>query len=384
MIFEYFCSVVKRSVFLLEKVKMKFSVIIPLYNKAPYVRKALETVCAQTYRDYEIIVINDGSTDNSAVVADEYLKSTDGIDSQIISQQNAGVSAARNNGVAQASGDYIAFLDADDWWEPTYLEKMAKLIEDYPEAGLYASNYYYHKDGQNIIKVDIPTGYFNYPKEYFKNFAMPVWTGATMIPRNVYNAMGGFPLGIKLGEDFLLWAKIALYYKVAFWNEPLAYYNNTLPPNYRATYNLHAPEHHMLFRMEEIIGESLKIKGEEINRADTNAYNLSPITYKPTNDDWRRLIDMLRLLGLHSYWLSDEYYELAQKEIDKVDMSQQYDFLVKLYRTPRWQQKCKQRILQMVSGPIALLKRLKQGKKTTHTNIVITNKEYRKSMGIPD
>ena len=358
---------------------MKFSVIIPLYNKAPYVKKALETVCAQTYRDYEIIVINDGSTDNSAVVADEYLKATDGIDYQIISQQNAGVSAARNNGVAQASGDYIAFLDADDWWEPTYLEKMAKLIEDYPEAGLYASNYYYHKDGVNIIKVDIPTGYFNYPKEYFKNFAMPVWTGATIIPRNVFEEMGGFPLGIKLGEDFLLWAKIALHYKVAFWNEPLAYYNNTLPPNYRATYNLHALEHHMLFRMEEIIGESLKIKGEEISRADTNAYHLSPITYKPTNDDWRRLIDMLRLLGLHSYWLSDEYHELAQKEIDKVDMSQQYDFLVKLYRTPRWQQRIKQRIVRIAAPLKHKLKQIRS-KKLDNINIIIDNKQYRESL----
>ena len=368
---------------------MKFSVIIPLYNKAPYIRKALESVLAQTYADYELIIIDDGSTDGSAETAEAILQDPASrliasSPHRLIRQANSGVSAARNNGVALSHGEYLAFLDADDWWEPTYLERMAQLITDYPEAGLYASNYYYHKDGQNIIKVDIPTGYFNYPKEYFKNFAMPVWTGATLIPRKVYDEMGGFPVGIKLGEDFLLWAKIALRYKVAFWNEPLAYYNNTLPPNYRATYNLHAPEHHMLFRMEEIIGESLKIKGEEISRADTNAYNLSPITYKPTNDDWRRLIDMLRLLGLHSYWLSDEYHELAQKEIDKVDLSQQYDFLVKLYRTPRWQQKCKQRILQMASGPIALLKRLKQGKKMTQTNIVITNKEYRKSMGLPD
>ena len=380
---------------------MKFSIIIPLYNKAPYIRKALGSVFAQTYTDYELIIVDDGSTDDSCAIADEFVREAMGnglwaIDEEtnrqspianrlmLLKQQNAGVSAARNSGVAASSGDYIAFLDADDWWEPTYLEKMAKLIEDYPEAGLYASNYYYHKDGQNIIKVDIPTGYFNYPKEYFKNFAMPVTSISVIIPRNIYDVMGGFPLGIKLGEDFLLWAKIALHYKVAFWNEPLAYYNNTFLPNYRATYNLHAPEHHMLFRMEEIIGESLKIKGEEISRADTNAYHLSPITYKLTNDDWRRLIDMLRLLGLHSYWLSDEYYELAQKEIDRVDMSQQYDFLVKLYRTPRWQQKCKQRILQMASGLIALLKRLKQGKNTTQANIVITNKEYRKSMGLPD
>ena len=400
--------------------EMKFSVIIPLYNKAPYIRKALESVLAQTYTDYELIIVDDGSTDGSFTIAkqfiDERLKikgtedevkgyrlkvkgkensgaETNGyklspINYKLIRQANSGVSAARNAGVAQAHAEYIAFLDADDWWEPTYLEHMAQLINDYPDAGLYASNYYYHKDGINIIKVDIPTGYFNYPTEYFKNFAMPVWTGATMIPRKVYDEMGGFPFGIKLGEDFLLWAKIALQYKGAFLNEPLAYYNNTLPPNYRATYNLHAPEHHMLFRLEEIIGYSLEVKDAENGEAKIPAF--TPYTLRftqdclPSKDDWRRLIDMLRLLGLHSYWLSKEYHDIAQQEIDKVDMSQQYEFLVKLYRLPRWVQLLKQRLLQLAAGPIALLKRLKQKKKTNNTtNRIITNKEYRKSMGLP-
>ena len=368
---------------------MKFSVIIPLYNKAPYVRKALESVCAQTYRDYELIVINDGSTDNSAIVADEYLKATDGIDYQIISQQNTGVSAARNNGVAQSHGDYLAFLDADDWWEPTYLERMAQLINDYPDAGLYASNYYYHKDGINIIKVDITTGYFNYPKEYFKNFAMPVWTGATIIPRKVFDEMDGFPIGIKLGEDFLLWAKIALQYKMAFLNETLAYYNNTLPPNYRATTHLHKPEEHMLFRLElafgdegmRRLGERLKAKGMENSEVDTPASRLSPLASR-LNSDWTSLLDMLRLLGLHSYWLSNEYHDIAQQEIDKVDMSLQYEFLVKLYRQPRWVQRLKQRLLRMAAKPIDLLKRLKQKKKPAQINKIINNKEYRKSMGL--
>ena len=275
---------------------MKFSVIIPLYNKAPYIRKALESVLAQTYTDYELIIVDDGSTDGSFTIAkqfiDERLKikgsedevrgyrlkvkgeensgaETNGyklspINYKLIRQANSGVSAARNAGVAQAHAEYIASLDADDWWEPTYLERMAQLIEDYPEAGLYASNYYYHKDGVNIIKVDIPTGYFNYPKEYFKNFAMPVWTGATMIPRKVYDEMGGFPFGIKLGEDFLLWSKIALHYPVAFLNEPLAYYNNTLPPNYRATCHLHKPEEHMLFRLELAFDDEEECKVESV------------------------------------------------------------------------------------------------------------------------
>ena len=399
---------------------MKFSVIIPLYNKAPYIRKALESVLAQTYTDYELIIVDDGSTDGSFTIAkqfiDERLKikgsedevrgyrlkvkgeensgaETNGyklspINYKLIRQVNSGVSAARNAGVAQAHAEYIAFLDADDWWEPTYLERMAQLIEDYPEAGLYASNYYYHKDGVNIIKVDIPTGYFNYPKEYFKNFAMPIWTGATMIPRKVYDEMGGFPLGIKLGEDFLLWVKIALHYPVAFLNEPLAYYNNTLPPNYRATYHLHKPEEHMLFRLELAFGDeekckvgSVKCKGTESSEANIPASNLSPLTSN-LKSDWKSLLDMLRLLGLHSYWLRDEYHEIAQKEIDKVDMSQQYDFLVKLYRMPRWVQRLKQQLLRIVAVPIFLLKRLKQKKKTAQTNIIINNKEYRKSMGL--
>ena len=431
---------------------MKFSVIIPLYNKAPYIRKALESVLAQTYTDYELIIVDDGSTDGSAEIAEAMLNEAirqqgykakgsedevkgerleakglenSGADNQasrllplafrlrLLKQPNQGVSAARNAGVAQAHAEYIAFLDADDWWEPTYLERMAQLIDNYPDAGLYASNYFYHKDGINIIKVDIPTGYFNYPKEYFKNFAMPVWTGATVIPRKVYDESGGFPVGIKLGEDFLLWAKIALHYPVAFLNEPLAYYNNTLPPNYRATYHLYKPEEHMLFRLElafgdgeeckvesvkckgtedEVKGERLKVKGMENSKADNPAFTPYTLHFTLTESsrliasspyrlskDWQRLIDMLRLLGLHNYWLSDEYYEIAQQEIDKVDMSKQYDFLVKLYRTPRWIQNIKQRAVRIVAPLKHKLKQIRV-QKTDNANIIIDNKQYRESL----
>jgi hypothetical protein len=207
---------------------------------------------------------------------------------------------------------------------------MAQLIADYPEAGLYACNYYYHKDGRNIIKVDIPTGYFNYPKEYFKNFAMPVTSISVVIPLKVYDTIGGFPLGIKLGEDFLLWVKIAMQYKVAFLNEPLAYYNNTLPPKHRATYKLHNPNEHMLFRLDQLGNKAIQLLNEE-------------------NNDWRRLIDMLRIHGLYSYWLSDEYHEIAQKELDKVCWKDQHDFLVKMYDKPRWYLQMKQRLVRIAS-----------------------------------
>ena len=336
----------------------KLSVIIPLYNKAPYVKKALEFVCAQTYRDYEISVINDGSTDNSAIIAEEYLNGVEGISYQILSQQNAGVSAARNNGVAQASGEYVAFLDADDWWEPTYLERMAQLIKDYPEAGLYACNYVYYKPGKTHVALNIPTGYINYPKAYYESGAMPVWTGATMIPRTVFDEMEGFPLGIKLGEDFLLWAKTAMHYPVAFCEEPLAYYNNDVPVNLRATRNLHASEHHMLFRLEllgdkamRLLGDegkvdSVKCKGEENGKADTPAstpYTLHPT---PSEADWKRLIDKLRVGGLLDYWMSKEYHDIAAQELAKVDWSQQPNSAKRIYKTPIWLLKVKRQVMK--------------------------------------
>ena len=304
---------------------MKFSIIIPLYNKAPYIRKALETVCAQTYRDYEIIVVNDGSTDDSALVAESYLQHAEGICYTIISQDNAGVATARNRGVKHASGQYMAFLDADDWWEPDYLARMAELIADYPQAGVYGCNYVYYKPGKTRVALNIPTGYINYPKAYYEGSAMPIWTGATIMPKTVLEELGGFPLGIKLGEDFLLWAKTALHYKVAFLNEPLAYYNNDVPANMRATRNLHEPEHHMLFRLDLSFGN------------------------EKLSEDWQRLLDKLRVNGLLDYWMSEAYHDSAAEELKKVDWSQQSAAVKQMYQMPIWLLRNKRWIMRVGS-----------------------------------
>lgn len=382
---------------------MKFSVIIPLYNKAPYIRKALESVLAQTYTDYELIIVDDGSTDGSAEIAEAFLHEairqkgykakgkekgeadihvstpytlhftpTDASSPhRLIRQANSGVSAARNAGVAQAHAEYIAFLDADDWWEPTYLERMAQLIEDYPDAGLYASNYVYYKPGKTHVALNIPTGYINYPKAYYESDAMPVWTGAAMMPRKVFEEMGGFPLGIKLGEDFLLWSKIALRYPVAFLNEPLAYYNNDVPATLRATRNLHAPEHHMLFRLELAFGDEeeckvesvkckgtgnkvkddrLKVKGKKNGEAEIPASTLYTLHLTPTKDDWTLLLDKLRVNGLLEYWLDKRYHNLAAEELTKVDWSLQSNSEKRIYKTPIWLLKMKRWVMQVGSA----------------------------------
>ncbi len=309
----------------------KFSIIVPIYNKAPYVKKALESIVIQTFKDWELIIVDDGSTDNSMNVVRERISELGSERVRVIQQQNAGVAAARNNGVKESRGEYICFLDADDWWEPTFLEEMDRLITEYPDAGIYASNYIYYKPGKTHVALSLPRGYMNYPKAYYEGSAMPVWTGATCMPRKVFDEMGGFPVDIKLGEDFLLWAKTAIHYPVAFCEKPLAYYNNDIPASLRATRNLHAPEHHMLFHLDPLLNE--------INRLPSTS----------NKSAWIRLIDKLRVQGLLEYWLSDKYHTSAEKELQKVDWSKHPPKAKNLYEQPIWWLQTQKRLMKIGS-----------------------------------
>lgn len=313
---------------------MRYSVIIPLYNKAPYVRKALESIVAQTYKDWECIIINDGSSDNSLEVVQNFvdgLKIEDGR-LKIVNQANAGVAAARNGGVMESNGEYVAFLDADDWWEPTFLEEIDKLIAEYPDAGIYATNYVYYKPGKTRVALNLPRGYMNYPVAYLKSDMMPVTSITTCMPRKVFDEMGKFPEGIKLGEDFLLWAKTAVHYNVAFCEKPLAYYNNDVPVSLRATRNLHEPRCHMLFNLGSIERE-----------IEHSAFS------SQQSDLWKSLLDWLRVNGLMKYWMSEEYHDAAAEELKKVDWSKQSKSVVREYQMPIGYLRARQRVMQIGS-----------------------------------
>lgn len=294
---------------------MRFSVIIPLYNKAPYVAKAIGSVLSQTFTDYELIVMDDGSTDGSFDVA---LKVVEGQkDCRVYKQANGGVSVARNNAVTLSKGEYLCFLDADDWWEPTFLEEMDKFVAEFPEAGVYGTNYTIvnetrHKTRVASVGVELgfEKGYINYCQVYAKTMYMPLWTGAVCIPRSVFDEMQGFPQGIKLGEDFLLWIRIALKYDVAFLNKPLSNYNQDVDGLNRGVGHLHQPSHHMLW--------NLGFLSEEENN----------------NPDYKQLIDNLRTFSLMPYLLSKEYHTAAQKELEKVDWEKQSPRVTKLYHQP--------------------------------------------------
>ena len=314
--------------------KPRFSIIVPLYNKASYVRKALDSIVSQTFKDWELIIVDDGSTDGSAAICEEFSNSlTHSFSNSIrlIKQPNSGVAAARNNGVKASKGEYVCFLDADDWWEPNFLEEMDKLIKEYPDSGLYATNYIYYKPGKTHVALNLERGYIDYPKAYYEGSAMPVTSITTCMPRKVFDEMGGFPVGIKLGEDFLLWAKTALHYPVVFSEKPLAYYNNDVPATMRATRNLHDPQFHMLFNLDPLI--------EELHRTP----------YTVHRDAWMQLLDKLRVGGLMEYWLSEEYHDVASVELKKVDWSKQPKSTRALYEKPIWKLRLKRRFMQIGS-----------------------------------
>ena len=319
---------------------MRFSVIIPLYNKASYVDKAIGSVLSQTYADYELVIMDDGSSDSSFEVAAKAIEGKENC--YIYQQQNAGVSMARNNAVAKSHGDYLCFLDADDWWVPSYLEEMDGFISRFPDAGIYGTNYTIvnetkHKTRVAPIGVEpgFKDGYINYCKVYAKTLAMPLWTGAVAIPRAIFNEMQGFPRGIKLGEDFMLWIRIALKYKVAFLNKPLAYYNQDSNPVWRGVGHLVAPESHMLWNLQSIEAE------------------------ETSNPDYKLLIDTLRTYGLLPFYLSRQYRIAARQELAKVEWTRQTDKLRNLYKTPVFLLKCRQVFLKIgVTVKQALIKYL--------------------------
>lgn len=204
------------------------SVVIPLYNKEQSIASTLQTVLKQTYQDFEIVIVNDGSTDHSV---EEVAKVLD-LRIHLIHQSNAGVSAARNRGIEEAKGEYIAFLDADDEWKPDYLKTQYELTLKYPGCSVFASNYEF-KDTQGkvtptIIRKLSFKGVDGILSNYFEVASCshpPLWTSAVMVKKSAIQSIGGFPIGIKSGEDLLTWARLACKYSIAYTKISQAIYN---------------------------------------------------------------------------------------------------------------------------------------------------------------
>ena len=302
-----------------------FSVIIPLYNKAPYVRKTVESVLGQTMGNYELIIIDNGSSDSSSEIVAGF---TDPRIRMVRLEENVGVSNARNKGVALSTAPYITFLDADDWWEPTFLEEMAALIERHPDAGIYGTGYYIVKNGKKrVAPIGVEEGFaegeINYCRVYAKTLCMPLTSITVAMPRVVFDESGGFKPHLKLGEDFDLWVRIAMKHKVVFLNKPLSNYNQDVDVTYRGTHHLRDPKEHMLWNLSYLESE------------------------EKANPDYKQLIDNLRTYSLWPYYLDREYHTAAQQELSKVEWGKQTPHWRTLYNRPLWLMRIHDRLLKV-------------------------------------
>lgn len=227
------------------------SVVIPLYNKEKAVRATLESVLAQTYTDYEIVIVNDGSTDNSVSVIESIISSLSETKQSIIrllSKQNGGVSSARNFGVEKSSGEYVAFLDADDLWTSDYLETLAALIRDYPDAALYGLGY-----AQIMPNGD------KEPKSSKQNYRgvipndgswlMEYWTGSTASSKTALIQAGLFNTNLTHGEDLDMWWRLMLMGEAVFDSHECAYYRQDTEN--RAMSYMPPIEHHIVSIIEQ-------------------------------------------------------------------------------------------------------------------------------------
>ncbi|MGK0446277.1 MAG: glycosyltransferase involved in cell wall biosynthesis [Polaribacter sp.] len=289
-----------------------FSIIIPLYNKSAYIEKAVKSVLAQTFAHFELIIVNDGSTDESVNIVQQF---TD-LRIRIINQPNLGVSSARNKGINKASYDYIAFLDADDWWDKNFLEEMNNLIEEVPEAGLYGCNYFHVKNKQNrLSKVGLSEGfkfgYINYFNTYSNTFAVPFNCSFVVVKKQVLLENDGFNHNLKFGEDFDLWVRIALNDKIAYLNKPLAYSNQDVDSNNRALgTKLWKPENHFIFNLAYLEVE------------------------EKTNLSLKILLDGLRVRALIRYRLAALYQKETNSILQSVDFSLQPKYYQRIYQWP--------------------------------------------------
>lgn len=199
------------------------SVVIPLYNKEKSIRTTLESVIAQSYTDYEVIIVNDGSTDNSLNVVKMFINRcqiTNDI-CKILEQPNSGVSAARNAGILTAKGDYVAFLDGDDLWDKDFLKEMAQLIQDYPGKSIYGLGC--AQIVGNEISAEKGNSYYRGITEW--NWNTMAYTGSSAcVSKKDAIAIGLFDTRMTHGEDVDMWWRLLLKNGGACYTKPYAYY----------------------------------------------------------------------------------------------------------------------------------------------------------------
>jgi glycosyltransferase involved in cell wall biosynthesis len=281
---------------------MTISVIIPAYNVAPYIGETLDSLLAQTYADYEVIVINDGSTDNTEQVILPYRERFDG---RMIYQwqANKGLARTRNAGLRVARGRYIALLDADDIWVPEFLEKMLALIESdptldlvFPNAWFWGSPNFSGREFQSVFPASEPVTFEKVLRRECYIF------GLALFKRELLETVGYYDEDLGASEDFDLWLRMLRQdCRFGFTREPLVKYRwraDSLSNNSDKLLNNLSKVYHKWLRDPAITKEQRALIDAQLRDADA-MLNWSLYREKLQTGDYRQAAQHLALANAH-------------------------------------------------------------------------------------
>lgn len=198
--------------------QMKFSIVIPLYNKEKSIKNTIQSVLDQSFRDFEVIIVNDGSTDKSI----EIIKSFNDERIRIINKKNGGVSSARNKGIKETKHEWIAFLDGDDKWENNYLNHVIFMHKKYPDAPIIAHAFRYDSS--------VPSNCYTkegYIENFFKIsfYSKIIWSSSVVINKKCFTESYMFREDLDYGEDVEFWSRLSKKHKIAYSPQKIAIYS---------------------------------------------------------------------------------------------------------------------------------------------------------------
>ncbi len=207
-----------------------FTVIIPLYNKEKYISGAIESILNQTFTDFELLIVNDCSTDKSVEIATKFISDKVRI---IHHEKNNGLAATRNTGIKKATSNYVTFLDADDLWRPFFLEKIYNLIQSFPEARIFGTNY--EEVWDNTVKNphnnsdSLPENFVGYVNFFKINTKQGLYNhGSVCFHKEVYENVGFYNESIQLSQDLDFNIRANYHYKLAYDNSvQMSYFMQT-------------------------------------------------------------------------------------------------------------------------------------------------------------
>ncbi len=300
-----------------------FTVIIPLYNKEKYISGAIESILNQTFIDFELLIINDCSTDKSAEIATDFLSEKVRI---IHHEKNSGLAATRNTGIKKANSNYVTFLDADDVWKPNFLEKIFHLIQNFPEARIFGTNY--EEIWDKTVKKphnnsdSLPKNFVGYVNFFKMNLKQGIYNhGSVCLHKEVYENVGFYNEKMNFSEDLDFNIRANYHYKLAYDNSvQMSYFMQTDNQLTRSSLeNKTIPDF-------DLYEDWAKTNSDLKKYLDFERYVLGKRLKKYNDSRWKKMIAPIDLNNLN--WKQNLLLKLpssALNSLDKVKL-----FLLKL------------------------------------------------------